>query len=348
MPRVITGTGSYLPEQVVSNDALLEFVENFDARRAGCSLDEWYQRRYGVKERHWSAPWESTGDLAVHACRRALDDAGLQAGDIDLIVMATATSDHIAPHSVSKVQAELGITAVFHQLQDACPGFLNAVMVADSLMENLGYQRALVVAAEEMTHIINKRDFRMAGLFADGAGAIVLEELDVDERFGFEAFYAGSNGAAGKALRVPAGGTAMPLTLERIATGQHYLISDFRDVYPFAVQTTSKCITELVEKAGLTIADVKYVIPHHASANIIEDGIGQAGIHPSQVLMSIDHTGNTSSASVPTALDEYARAGTFQEDDRVLLLALGGGMAWGSTIFRWCSKATIAAARART
>lgn len=347
MPRVITGTGSYLPEQVVSNDALLEFVENFDERRAGCTLDEWYQRRYGVKERHWSAPWESTGDLAVHACRRAIEDAGIRADEIDLIVMSTATSDHIAPHSVSKVQAELGITAVFHQLQDACPGFLNAVMVADSLMENLGYQKALVVAAEEMTHIINKRDFRMAGLFADGAGAIVLEELPVDERFGFEAFYAGSNGAAGKALRVPAGGTAMPLTLERIATGQHYLISDFRDVYPFAVETTCKCITKLVDKAGLTIDDVQYVIPHHASANIIEDGIGQAGIHPSQVLMAIDHTGNTSSASVPTALDEFARKGQFEEDDRVLLLALGGGMAWGSTIFRWCSKATIAEARKR-
>jgi len=347
MPRVITGTGSYLPEQVVSNDALLEFVENFDERRAGCTLDEWYQRRYGVKERHWSAPWESTGDLAVHACRRAIEDAGIRADEIDLIVMSTATSDHIAPHSVSKVQAELGITAVFHQLQDACPGFLNAVMVADSLMENLGYQKALVVAAEEMTHIINKRDFRMAGLFADGAGAIVLEELPVDERFGFEAFYAGSNGAAGKALRVPAGGTAMPLTLERIATGQHYLISDFRDVYPFAVETTCKCITKLVDKAGLTIDDVQYVIPHHASANIIEDGIGQAGIHPSQVLMAIDHTGNTSSASVPTALDEFARKGQFEEDDRVLLLALGGGMAWGSTIFRWCSKATIAKARER-
>ncbi|MDF1800677.1 MAG: 3-oxoacyl-[acyl-carrier-protein] synthase III C-terminal domain-containing protein, partial [Planctomycetota bacterium] len=202
-----------------------------------------------------------------------------------------------------------------------------------------------VVAAEEMTHIINKRDFRMAGLFADGAGAVVLEELDVDEKFGFEAFYQGSNGAAGKALRVPAGGTAMPLTLERIATGQHYLISDFRDVYPFAVQTTANCITKLVERAGLTVEDIDWVIPHHASANIIEDGIGQAGIAPEQVLMAIDHTGNTSSASVPTAMDEYARAGKFQEGDRILLLALGGGMAWGSTCFRWIGQESIDAAR---
>ena len=345
MPRVITGTGSYLPEQVITNDDLHKYVENFDERRAGCTLDEWYQERYGVKERHWSAPWESTGDLAVHACRNALERAGRKPEEVDLIVMATATSDHVAPHSVSKVQAELGITAVFHQLQDACPGFLNALIVADSLMENLKYKCALVVAAEEMTHIINKRDFRMAGLFADGAGAVVLEDLDVDERFGFEAFYQGSNGAAGKALRVPAGGTAMPLTLERIATGQHYLISDFRDVYPFAVKTTANCITKLVERAGLTVDDVDWVIPHHASANIIEDGIGQAGISPDQVLMAIDHTGNTSSASVPTAMDEYARAGKFKEGDRVLLLALGGGMAWGSTLFRWISQETIAAAR---
>lgn len=345
MPRIITGTGSYLPELVITNNDLLKYVENFDERKAGCTLDDWYQKRYGVKSRRWSAPWESTGDLAVHACRNAIQNAGLVPDDIELIVMATATSDHIAPHSVSKVQAELGITAVFHQLQDACPGFMNALIIADSLMANIGYKKALVVAAEEMTHIINKRDFRMAGLFADGAGAVVLEDLPVDEKFGFQAFYQGSNGAAGKALRVPAGGTAMPLTLERIAAGDHYLVSDFRDVYPFAVQTTARCITEIVERAGLTIDDVDYVIPHHASANIIEDGIGQAGISPDQVLMAIDHTGNTSSASVPTAMDEFARAGKFKEGDQVLLLALGGGMAWGSTIFRWCSKETIAAAR---
>ena len=249
--------------------------------------------------------------------------------------MSTATTDHVAPHSVSHVQAELGTNAVFHQLQDACPGFLNALIVTDSLMENLGYERALVVSAEKMTHIVDKRDFRMIGLFADGAGAVVLERREVEEQYGFLSFYAGSDGKAGHALRVPAGGTRRPITPERMAAGEHFLISEFREVYPFAVETTARCIREATARAGLRVEDVDWVIPHHASANIIQDGVGQAGVRQEQIVMAIDHTGNTSSASVPTALDEAARAGRFRHGDLILLLALGGGMGWGSTLYRW-------------
>ena len=339
MRRIITGTGSYLPDRSVDNHELEACVENFDAAKAGGSLDEWIQRRYGITERHWAANDQSTGDLALQASRRALDDAGLSPDQLDLIVMSTATTDHVAPHSVSHVQAELGTNAVFHQLQDACPGFLNALLVADSLMENLGYARALVVSAEKMTHIVDPRDFRMIGLFADGAGAVVIEHLNAPEDYGFRSFYAGSDGNAGHALRVPAGGTRCPLTPERMAAGEHFLISEFREVYPFAVRTTARCIEEATARAGLSIADVDWVIPHHASANIIQDGVGQAGVSQEQIVMSIDHTGNTSSASVPTALDEAARAGRFQHGDRILMLALGGGMGWGSTLYRWMDPA---------
>ncbi|MHC4264277.1 MAG: 3-oxoacyl-ACP synthase III family protein [Planctomycetota bacterium] len=345
MPRLITGTGSYLPERVVENAELEGFVENFDAERAGQSLDQWLRRRYGVERRHWAADDQSTGDLALEASRRALQSAELDPKDLDLIVMSTATTDHVAPHSVSHVQSALGSGAVFHQLQDACPGFLNALIVADSLMENLGYRRALVVAGEKMTHLVDKRDFRMVGLFADGAGAVVLENVDLDTDAGFRSFYAGSDGAAGSALRVPAGGTRCPLTPERMAAGEHFLISDFREVYPFAVRTTQACIENAVGRAGLGIDDVDWVIPHHASANIIEDGVGQAGIRAEQVLMAIDHTGNTSSASVPTALDEEVRRGRFTDGDNIVLLALGGGMGWGSTLYRWIDPARARAAR---
>ncbi|QDU67743.1 3-oxoacyl-ACP synthase III family protein [Engelhardtia mirabilis] len=345
MTRVITGTGSYLPERVVENAELLEIVENFDAERAGSDLDSWLRGRYGVERRHWAAEDESTGDMGLVAARRALEAAELDADQIELIVMATATSDHVAPHSVSFVQAQLGTKAVFHQLQDACPGFLNALIVADSLMANLGYKKALVIAAEKMTHIVDKRDFRMIGLFADGAGAVVLEDVDLPEEVGFRSFWAGSDGAAGKALRVPAGGTRTPLTAERMAAGEHFLISDFRDVYPFAVRTTQACVEQAVARAGMTVDDISYVIPHHASANIIQDGVGQAGIRPEQVLMAIDHTGNTSSASVPTALDEEVRAGRFKDGDNIVLLALGGGMGWASTVYTWVDPARARAAR---
>ena len=335
MPRLITGTGSYLPAREVTNEELERYVENFDAEKAGSSLDAWIRRRYGIRVRHWAAEDESTGDMALQAARRALADAELDPKDLDLIVMSTATTDAIAPHSVSHVQAELGTRATFHQLQDACPGFLNALIIADSLMENLGYRRALVIAAEKMTHIVDKRDFRMIGLFADGAGAVVLERTEADPELGFRSFWAGSDGAAGHALRVPAGGTRLPLTPERMERGEHYLISEFREVYPFAVRTTQACVEQAVARAGCEIDDVSWVIPHHASANIIEDGLGQAGIQPDQVVMSIEHTGNTSSASVPTALDEATRAGRFRDLDNVVMLALGGGMGWGSTLYRW-------------
>jgi 3-oxoacyl-[acyl-carrier-protein] synthase-3 len=351
MRRVITGTGSYLPLHEVSNAELLQHVRNFDAAQAGCDLDTWIVRHYGVRSRHWARDDESTGDMALAAARRALDAARLDARALDLIVLATATSDHVAPHSVSFVQAELGTTAVVHQLQDACPGFLNALMVADSLMANLGYRRALVIAAEKMTHLVDKRDFRMIGLFADAAAAVVLEALElpdhVPERpYGFASFYAGSDGRAGSALRVPAGGTRRPLTAERLAAGEQFLISDFRAVYPFAVQTTRRCIDEAVLRAGLAIGDVDWLVPHHASTNIILDSIAPTGLSADQLVMSIDHTGNTSSASVPTALDEAVRAGRFADGQHVLLLALGGGMGWGSTLYRWIDPARARAARA--
>jgi 3-oxoacyl-[acyl-carrier-protein] synthase-3 len=335
MTRLITGTGSYLPGPPIDNRDLERYVENFDAEVAGTDLDAWLRRRYGVKSRHWAADGESTGHMALEAARRALADAGREPGEIDLIVLATATTDAVAPHSVSLVQEKLGTDAVFHQLQDACPGFLNALMIADSLMERLGYRRALVIAAEKMTHIVDKRDFRMIGLFADGAGAVVLEETDEDPSYGFQSFYAGSDGKAGWSLRVPAGGTRQPLDAAALDRGEHFLISDFREVYPFAVRTTTRCIVEATRRANLEIADIDWVLPHHASANIIDDGVGQAGISAEQIVMSIDHTGNTSSASVPTALDEAVRAGRFRDGDRMLLLALGGGMGWGSTVYRW-------------
>ncbi len=347
MTRIIAGTGSYLPAHVVSNQDLERYVRNFDAERAGCDLDTWLRDRFGIEVRHWAAEDESTGDMALVAARRALESARVAPEELDLIVMATATSDHVAPHSVSKVQAALGTKAVFHQLQDACPGFLNALIVADSLMANLGYRRALVLAAEKMTHIVDKRDFRMIGLFGDGAGAVVLEDLPVEEGYGFRSFFAGSDGSLGHALRVPAGGTARPITPERLEAGEQYLISEFHEVYPFAVEKVGLCIREAAGRAGVSPEEVDWVIPHHAGKNIVRDGGGQVGVREEQVILSIDHTGNTSSASVPTALDEAVRAGKIQDGHTVLMLALGGGMGWASTLYGWAGPDTIERARAR-
>lgn len=345
MALLLTGSGRYLPARVVTNAELSGLVRNFDPRRAGCDLDAWIRRHYGVVSRHWAAEGESSGDMAIVAARAALDSAGLDGSDLDLIVMSTATSDHVAPHSVSKVQAALGSKAVFHQLQDACPGFVNALLVADALMARCGYRRALVVSAEKMTDLIDKGDFRMSGLFADGAGAVVLEELPVAPRYGFQAFYAGSDGASGQALRVPAGGSARPLTAERLAAGEHHLVSEFQAVYEFAVARSADCLREATSRAGVTLADVRFLVPHHASLNILREVAQQSGLPFEKYVLAIDHIGNTSSASVPIALDEARRAGRFADGDRLLLFALGGGMAWASTLLAWAAPETIAAGR---
>ncbi len=347
MPLLLTGSGSYLPTRVVTNGDLAGLVRNFDPQRAGCDLDQWVRRHYGVVSRHWSAEGESSGEMAIVAARRALEAAGLTGRDLDLIVMSTATSDHVAPHSVSKVQVALDSHAVFHQLQDACPGFVNALLVADALMARFGHRRALVVSAEKMTQLIDKGDFRMSGLFADGAGAVVLEQLPAPERYGFRSFFAGSDGRSGDALRVPAGGSARPLTPERIAAGEHHLVSEFRQVYDFAVQRSGECLHEATARAGLTRDQVRHVVPHHASLNILRDAAARSGLPFERYVLSIDHTGNTSSASVPIALDEARRAGRFADGDPLVLFALGGGMAWASTAYVWAGAETIAASRAR-
>lgn len=342
----MTGTGSYLPARVVTNGDLVAYVRNFDARRAGCDLDSWIRRHYGVATRRFAAEGESSGDMALHASRRALEAAGVTGRELDLIVMSTATSDHIAPHSVSKVQAGLDSSAPFHQLQDACPGFVNALLVADALMARHGHRRALVVSAEKMTHLLDLRDFRMASLFADGAGAAVVEALPVDPRYGFQSFYAGSDGRTGHALRVPAGGSARPLTPERLAAGEHYLVNEFHEVYDFAVTRSVDCLREATARAKIPLADVRWVVPHHASLNILRDAAQQSGLDFARYVLSLEHAGNTSSASVPIALDEASRAGRFADGDRLVLFALGGGMAWASTLLTWAGPATISAGRA--
>jgi 3-oxoacyl-[acyl-carrier-protein] synthase-3 len=243
------------------------------------------------------------------------------------------------------VQAALGSDAVFHQVQAACPGFLDALMVADSLMANIGYRRALVLAGDKMTHIVDKRDFRMIGLFADAAGGVVLEDVPLEGPYGLQGFYAGSCGSKGHVLRVPAGGSRRPITAERLAAGENYLISEFREVYAFAVETTTRCVNEACRRARLRVDEVSWLIPHHASKNIILDSLKLSGIPHEKVVMSIEHTGNTSSGSVPTALDEAARAGRFRTGDNLLLLALGAGLGWGSTIYRWVDPAVARGAR---
>jgi 3-oxoacyl-[acyl-carrier-protein] synthase-3 len=332
---------------VVTNGDLAGVVRNFDSQRAGCDLDQWIRRHYGVVSRHWARDGESSGDMAVVAARRALESAGLTGRDLDLIVMSTATSDHVAPHSVGKVQVALDSHAVFHQLQDACPGFVNALLVADALMARSGHRRALVVSAEKMTHLIDAGDFRMSGLFGDGAGAVVLEQLPVADRYGFRSFFAGSDGRSGHVLRVPAGGSARPLTAERIAAGEHHLVSEFQEVYDFAVERSGECLREAVARAGLTLDQVRHVVPHHASLNILRDAAARSGLPFERYVLSIDHTGNTSSASVPIALDEARRAGRFADGDPMVLFALGGGMAWASTAYGWAGESTIAAGRSK-
>lgn len=334
MSKVITGTGSYLPEIVITNDDLERTCVDFDRAKAGTSLDEWLMKRNGVHIRHRVRPGEGTSDMATEAARRALEDAGLDASELDLIVLSTVTSDHRLQTTASLVQKNLGVRCKFYQLEHACSGFVDAVIVANALMQAYNYRKALVVSTDAASAITDPRRFLTQSVFSDGAGAVVLQELD-EPRYGILSTYAESDGSIGHWATVPAGGTKIPVTCEDEAQDSRYLQVDFKSIYPFAVDKMSLSTCETLQRAGKTLDDIDVFIPHQTGRNIIMDVVKKLGIPESKLFMCLDHTGNPSGASIPVALDEARRAGLLYDGARVMMPAVGAGMAWGGLYVVW-------------
>jgi 3-oxoacyl-[acyl-carrier-protein] synthase III len=332
--NAIVGTGSYLPEQVVTNDDIEREALDFDRERAGCTLDEWCRKQMGAVRRRRVAPGEGTSDMATRAADRALEDARMRAQDVDLIVLATITSDHRVPPTAALVQRDLATSARFLQLDSACTGFVDGLMVADALLGLLGAETALVIGTDAMSHYMDPQKFRARTIFGDGAGAAVLRNGS-DGRYGVKAYSTGSSGADGYMVAVPAGGTKKPITEAVIARREQYMELALKVIPPFGVAKMVQATNEVLACAGITAADIDWVVPHQASCNIVTETAKALDLPEHKFILNFSEVGNTSAASIPIALDQANRQGCFRDGERIVLPAVGAGMAWGAAYLVW-------------
>ncbi len=318
---VITGTGSALPVRRVSNAELAEQVD---------TSDEWIVERTGIKFRHIAGPDETTATLATDAAKAAIAAAGLHAGQIDLIVLATATPDQTFPASATKVQAMLGIDdCVAFDIAAVCSGFLYAVQVADAMLRTGIHARALVIGAETFSRILDWEDRGTCVLFGDGAGAIVLEgqESDAESGRGILATKLHADGRHNQLLYVDGG----PSTTGTVGK----LRMKGREVFRHAVVNLASVMQETLAIVGMVSTDVDWVVPHQANARILDATARKLGLPPEKVVVTVDQHANTSAASVPLALDTAVRDGRIKAGHIVVLEAMGGGFTWGAAVLRF-------------
>ncbi len=314
----ITGTGSYLPEKVLSNQDLARIVD---------TTDEWIFERTGIRRRHIAADTEQTSDLALRACERAIAAAGLTCDDIDLIIVATSTPDMIFPATACLLQAKLGVhQGAAFDMQAVCSGFVYALATADKFVASGQFKCALVVGAETFSRILDWTDRRTCVLFGDGAGAVVVQ---ASEEPGVLSSHLHSDGRHSGILRVPGG------VQNGKVVGHPFLEMQGQAVYKHAVRALGEVTQEALAANGLTGADLHWMVPHQANIRIIRSTAEKLGLSPDQVVMTVEDHGNTSAASIPLALDVAVRDGRIQRGQNVLFEAIGGGLAWGSVLVRW-------------
>jgi len=321
----IVGTGSYLPEKVLTNADLEKLVE---------TSDEWIFTRTGIRQRRVAAEGQTTSDLGVEAARRALDAAGLKPEDITLIITATITPDHFFPSTSCLIQKKLGApnTGGF-DLSAACAGFVYATIMGARLIEADPRQTVLVVGAETLTRITDFTDRTSCILFGDGAGAAVLRASDAGN--GILASEYGVDGAGSDFMRVPAGGSALPASEDTVRKRLHYMQINGRETFRFAVVKMADLVEAALRDSGLTMNDVALIVPHQVNSRILQAAAERLNIGMEKLYCNIDRFGNTSAASVPIALDEAVRAGRIKRGDAVVLVAFGGGLSWSSAVIRW-------------
>jgi len=314
---VVKGVGSALPAKRVSNAELAETVE---------TSDQWIVERTGIKSRYIAGDDETTASLATDAARRALDHAGIDALDIDLMVLATATPDQTFPSSATKVQAALGINdCIAFDVHAVCTGFLYALSVADSMLRSGNARKALVIGAETFSRILDWEDRGTCVLFGDGAGALVLAAEDGER--GILATKLHADGRHNDLLFVDGG----PSTTGTVGK----LRMKGREVFRHAVVNLADVLNEVLAEIGLTSADVDWVVPHQANARILDATARKLGLSADKVIVTVDEHANTSAASVPLALDTAVRDGRIKRGDLVVLEAMGGGFTWGAAALRY-------------
>jgi 3-oxoacyl-[acyl-carrier-protein] synthase-3 len=317
----IAGTGSYLPEKVLTNDDLAKLVD---------TSDEWITARTGIRERHVAAEGETTGDLAYHAAVRALEAAGVQASELDLIILGTTTPDLVFPSTACLVQHRLGaLGCPAFDVNAACSGFIYALTVADKFIRSGAAKTALVMGSETLTRMVDWTDRTTCVLFGDGAGAVVLK---ADTETGILSTHMHADGSRKELLWSPVG---VSVGFKAEENGGERIQMTGNDVFKHAVKALDSVVEEALEANGMDRHDIDWLIPHQANLRIIEATAKRLDMPMDRVVVTVDKHGNTSSGSVPLALDEAVRAGKVQRGQLVLLEAFGGGFTWGSALLRY-------------
>jgi 3-oxoacyl-[acyl-carrier-protein] synthase-3 len=321
----IIGTGSYVPARILTNADLETIVE---------TTDEWIATRTGIRERRIAAEGEHTSHMAARAAENAMDQAGVAATEIDLIIVATVTPDTFFPSTACHVQRLLGAEkAACFDVSAACSGFLYAIEVAQQFISNHTYNTVLVIGADKLSSIVNWKDRNTCVLFGDGAGAAILRWRAASH--GVITTFMGSDGNFGDILHMPGGGCALPVTKANIDQRVNTVHMNGRETFKQAVTSMLSAANKALEQSGLAVDDLTCIIPHQANLRIIEALAERLGVSLSKFQVNLDRYGNTSAAAVAIALDEGHRAGRFKVGDYILMVVFGGGLTYASSVVQW-------------
>lgn len=318
----IIGTGSYVPENIVTNNDIAQFVD---------TNDQWISERTGIKERRISKD-ENTSTIAIKAAKMALQNSNIKPEELDLIVLATATQDNFFPSTACLVQNELGaMNATCFDISAACTGFIYGINIATQFIKTGQSKTALVIGAEVLSKIMDWSDRNTCVLFGDAAGAAILQKSDEK---GIISIFTGSDGSGGEALKC----AAMPLNNifnGREEVNKNKITMNGREIFKFATKIMKHCIGEVLENTEYSLEDIKYIVPHQANTRIIEYTAKKLNLDISKFYVNLDKYGNTSGASIPVALDEMAQKGLLNKGDKIILVGFGGGLTYGAELIEW-------------
>lgn len=323
---MITGTGSYVPERILTNDDLATMVD---------TSDEWIRTRTGMVERRIAREDEPTSEMAESAGARALQDAGVPPDSVDLLIVGTITPDMIMPSTACHLQDRLGLTnAACFDISAACSGFVYGMQIARQFIISGEAKRVLLVGADKMSCIADWQDRTTCVLFGDAAGAVVMEPTRHPSR-GIRACAIGADGSLAELLTLPAGGSLMPASEKTVRDRLHYIKMAGNRVFKYAVRAMSDVAEQAMRKAGVQAKDINWIIPHQANLRIIEAIADKSGLGMERFIVNLDRYGNTTAATVPLALDEAVREGRIKPGDLILMTVFGGGFTWGAAVLEW-------------
>ncbi|MGI9468731.1 MAG: beta-ketoacyl-ACP synthase III [Rubripirellula sp.] len=321
----IAATGSYVPEEVVTNE---------DLAALGCD-SEWIIRRTGIHARRRASEDQATSDLCYEAALRCIEEAEITVDEIDLIIVATMTPDHPTPSTACHLQRRLGAVSPAMDVNAACAGFMYGLITGSQFIATGNNQCVLVVGADLMSRTVNPDDKKTYPLFGDAAGAVLLTPDTENSGSSILSYQVGSEGCGGEMLCIAAGGTRQELTPDMHSQGKQFLAMDGRNVFKWAVRVFDESAKQVLQQANVDPSELAVVVLHQANQRIIDSAVSDLSVEREKVFVNLDNYGNTSGASIPLALDEVVRAGTIKRGDLLLLCGFGAGLAWGTALLRW-------------